>query len=82
MICSRIIGYNGEGKPIFKPKIKFKTLDEAIHAAKVMNSYDKIILKLVAYKCQECGFYHIGRNGKELKQKDKNKYKKQIKNSK
>lgn len=54
-------------------KKKFETLDSAIEAAKICNSQEKRIHKLVAYKCSKCFKYHIGSNGKLLK-KEKNIY--------
>jgi hypothetical protein len=47
-----------------------------------MNSYNNIIHKVVAYKCTICCQYHVGRNGKELKEKDRLKYKEETKNLK
>lgn len=52
------------------PKKKFKTLDDAIKAAKKCNLQEKRIHKLVAYKCNKCFMYHIGSNGKLLKNKN------------
>ena len=52
--------------------MKFETLEYA----KKVNSLDHIIHKVVAYKCTKCYKYHIGRNGKELTDKDRNKFKK------
>jgi hypothetical protein len=76
MECDTILRYDENLKPVLKPKKKFNTLDDAIIEAKKVNSNDKIIHKLVAYKCTKCFKYHIGRNGKELKEKDILKYKK------
>ena len=56
------IGENGE--KVWKDKVKFLTLDDAIIEAKRMNNLPKTIHKLVAYKCTVCHKYHIGRNGK------------------
>lgn len=76
MECETIYRYDDKFNPITKSKKKFDTLDEAIDEAKRINSKDKTIHKVVAYKCSKCCKYHIGRNGKELKEKDKIKFKK------
>lgn len=54
-------------------------MEIAIANAKLVNSHDHIIHKVVAYKCKVCLKYHLGRNGKELKYKDREKYKNEIK---
>lgn len=76
MQCETVERYSADGLPIFRPKKKFETLEDAISAAKVINSKDKIINKVVAYKCKICCKYHIGRNGKELTEKERKKFKK------
>lgn len=76
MECETIQSYGADLKPIMKPKLKFETLDEAIKHAKYVNSLDHIIRKVVAYKCTKCFKYHVGRNGKELTEKQRNKFKK------
>ncbi len=76
--CNTIESYVN-GTKIYKPKKKFNTLDEAIATAKIVNSKDHVIHKVVAYKCISCHKYHIGRNGNELKEKDRTKYKKETK---
>ena len=50
-------------------KVKHKTSEEAIEAAKKMNQKENQIHKVVAYKCAICGFYHIGKSFKELVKK-------------
>lgn len=48
------IGRNGT------PKRKFDTSEQAIHAAKLINSNNPLSLtKLVAYKCTHCNGYHL-----------------------
>ena len=76
MKCQTIEYYDESGKPVYKLKHRFNKLDDAIGAAKIINSWDKTIRKVVAYKCTICFKYHVGRNGKELKEKDRTKYKK------
>jgi hypothetical protein len=77
MECTTIERYE-DGQPIYKSKKKYDTLDEAIAHAKVVNSGDHIIHKVVAYKCKVCLKYHIGRNGNTLKDKDRTRYKSEI----
>lgn len=74
MECTTIGSYDENSCPIFKSKKKFNTLDAAIALAKKVNSYEDRIYKVIAYKCKICHYYHIGRNGKEVKEKDREKY--------
>jgi hypothetical protein len=76
MECTTIERYDTNGSPVLRAKRQFETLDEAIAAAKKVNSNDKIIHKVVAYKCTSCFKYHVGRNGKVLSEKDRDKCKK------
>ena len=78
MECFTIERYDENLEPVFKPKLKFDTLDLAIEYAKKVNSFDHIIHKVVAYKCTKCYKFHIGRNGKVLKEKERIKFKKII----
>lgn len=78
MECETIERYDEKLNPIFKPKLKFDTLDDAISHAKYVNSKEYIIHKVVAYKCTICFKYHVGRNGNILKDKERNKFKKAI----
>lgn len=75
MECQTLERYDENHNPILKPKLKFETLDLAIKYAKKINSLDHIIHKVVAYKCKKCHKYHIGRNGKELTDKERIKFK-------
>lgn len=78
MECQTLDRYNEQGEPIYNPKQRFNTQDEAIEYAKYVNSLDHIIRKVVPYKCKFCGKYHLGRNGKILKEKERNEHKNQI----
>lgn len=78
MECLTLERYDESGKGVYKPKLKYKTLDDAIAAAKVANSKDKQLTKLVAYKCSVCFKYHIGRNGKTITDKVRNKNKQEV----
>ena len=77
MECETLLYFDNDNT-VYKPKKKFETLELAIAAAKKINSKDKTITKLVAYKCNKCFKFHIGRNGKELTEKERNKFKKAI----
>lgn len=59
-------------------KWSYNTLDDAIHAAKMSNSKESTIHKYVAYKCDICCKYHIGKSKRELKDKDRLKYQKEL----
>ena len=78
MECQTLERYDEQGNPVYKPKKAFITQDEAIEVAKFINSQDNVIHKVVPYKCNVCHKYHLGRNGKELKDKERQKHKKQI----
>ena len=65
---------------VMKPKKAFDNLDDAIKACKTINIRPHNIHKLVSYKCKICCKYHIGRNGKELTEKYRNKIERRFKN--
>jgi hypothetical protein len=65
------------GREIIIEKRKYNTLDEAIEVAKSINLKENRELKLVAYKCRYCFKYHIGKNGKIVKMKDRERIKKE-----
>lgn len=73
--------YDENMNPVYKPKRAFDTQDEAIEVAKFINAQDHVIHKVVPYRCKACGKYHLGRNGKILKDKERQKHKNQIYNS-
>lgn len=58
-----LIGYREQ---VLKPKHKFKTDKEAITEAKRINLLPYTIHKFVAYKCNKCSNYHIGKTNKEI----------------
>lgn len=76
MECQTKEYINEQGEWVMKPKHKFDTLDDAIKAAKIENSKLERIHKVVAYKCKVCFKYHIGRNGKEISEKERLKHQK------
>jgi len=78
MSCQTLERYE-DGNPVYKPKKKFTTQDEAIEYAKFVNSQDHVIHKVVPYRCKLCNNYHLGRSGKILTEKEREKRKKQLK---
>ena len=77
MECQRLEHYDENCNPVYVPKKAYDTQDEAIDIAKIINSQDHVIHKVVPYKCSVCHKYHLGRNGKELKDKERIKHKNQ-----
>jgi len=73
MECRTLEYYDVNHQPVYKLKARFNTLEEAIRVAKIENAKPEHIHKVVAYKCNECYGFHVGRNGKEIKNKDRNK---------
>lgn len=75
--CVKFAYYGSDGEPIYKNKKAFKTDSEAIAYAKEMNkrNIDKIIRKLVAYKCDKCHMWHVGRSYATLSEKERLKIK-------
>jgi hypothetical protein len=69
MECKFLWYIDVNGNPIYKPKVKYNTMDDAIAEAKKQNAMSKRHFKLVSYKCSECHKYHIGRNGNTIKRK-------------
>lgn len=67
-----------EGNEVVKNKKQFVTLDSAIKHAKEMNIISTHTEKLVAYKCATCFRYHVGRNGNKIKDKERDKFKKDL----
>lgn len=76
--CQTLVRINPDGSKVYKYKKKFETLDEAIVACKELNVQPHRISKVVAYKCKSCCKYHVGRNGKEIKDKYRDKLAKEM----
>lgn len=57
-------------RKVFKYKKKYPDLESAIAICKKINKEKKQIHKVVSYKCHTCFMFHIGRNGKTLKNKN------------
>jgi len=73
--CNTLSHYDVDRNPILKDKRKYLTHDNAVAACKTFNLQVSQIKKLVTYKCKVCHNYHIGRNGKDIKSKYRNKLK-------
>jgi len=67
-ICQRVLYIDPITKNyIKKDKRKFDSLEDAITEAKRINGLKINIHKVVAYKCNFCFKYHIGKNRTLLK---------------
>jgi transposase-like protein len=73
--CQTLIRIESDGTKVYKDKVKFETLDEAIEECKKLNALPHRINKIVSYKCKHCHKYHVGRNGKEISTKYSEKLK-------
>ena len=73
--CVRFYCIGFDGKPVYKQKLSFDTDVEAIAYAKKMNqiNVDKLIRKLIAYKCPKCHKWHVGRTFATLSEKEREK---------
>lgn len=71
MQCKTIKSFNAKGKPKFGFKVKHKLFSEAQKAADLFNVKNEILIKRVAYKCNVCGFYHVGTSTEMLENKPK-----------
>lgn len=72
------VAVDEHGNPKEKPKKAFFTLESAIIHAKEMNAREDRTEKVVAYKCNTCHRYHVGRNGNTIKDKEKEKIRKSL----
>ena len=52
---------------IWKEKKEYKTQDEAIDDAKIINKNLKQIHKVVPYRCSVCNNFHLGKNKTVIK---------------
>ena len=59
-------------------KKSYNTQDEAIEVARFLNTKQNIPYKIVAYKCDLCGKWHIGNNGKKLFDDDRKSYQQKV----
>lgn len=60
-----------DNEVITQPKRQFLTQEEAIKHCKYMNSLPDRQSKIAPYKCTTCYKFHVGRNGKQIKEKEK-----------
>ena len=79
MFRGHMTRYMVGGVWVEKPKIAYENDKDAIEKARIMNTRDYTIHKLVAYKCSICGKWHVGRSNKVLNDKDREHYKNVIK---
>ena len=82
MACNTFAYYDANGEKVYKPKKKYETETEALKAAYRVNSSEKTITKVAAYKCAVCGKWHLGRTCHILTLEDKEKYSNKLKNLK
>ncbi len=71
--CNTLVRIELDGTKVFKEKMKYNTLDQAIEACKELNAMPHRINKIVPYKCKHCCKYHTGRNGKVITEKYRDK---------
>ena len=73
----KVEGFNADGSKIYKPKKGFDTELKAQQECFKLNLKPETIHKLVSYKCQICGKWHIGHhNDKVLDDNEKSKIQK------
>lgn len=63
-------------------KKSFDTEKDALKVARYLNTQEHIIHKMVSYKCETCGKWHVGRNSTELTEEDRKHYKQLIEREK
>lgn len=73
--CVKFGWIDEDGKIVYVKKRTYETDKEAIEAARILNTKENRIQKVVTYKCPKCFKWHVGRNGNELTEKDKKHYK-------
>lgn len=71
--CNTLLRIEPDGTKVYKDKVRFDTLEEAIEECKKLNALPHRISKIVSYKCRHCCKYHTGRNGKEISTKYRDK---------
>ncbi len=73
--CTTFSHFDEDGNIVEKNKICYDTDKEAIEAARRVNLKEKTIHKMVAYKCDVCHKWHIGKSKRILTEKDREHYK-------
>ena len=76
--CQTLVRTEEDGTKVLRDKKKFESLEDAVAECKKLNVQPHRISKLVSYKCKHCHQYHIGRNGKTIKDKYRDKLAKEI----
>lgn len=66
----------------FVEKKGYDTEMDALTTARFINSKPNTIHKMVAYKCDKCGKWHIGSNNTVLTNEEKEKILEKLKNTK
>lgn len=66
--------FNGE----LVEKKCYENEGEALHVARLLNSSENKIWKMVAYKCDKCGKWHVGSSLKRLTDEDRERYKEKL----
>lgn len=64
------------------PKKAFDSEMDALTTARWLNTQPNIIHKMIAYKCIKCNKWHVGSNDKVLTDKDREKAKERLKETK
>lgn len=73
--CTTFSHIDEDGHIVEKNKICYDTDKEAIEVARRINLKEKTIHKMVAYKCDVCHLWHIGKSRRILTEKDREHYK-------
>lgn len=71
--CVRFAYIGSDGNPVYKSKKVFVSDKEAIEFAKQMNKRNiyHLIHKQIAYKCDKCGCWHVGRSKVSISDKNR-----------
>lgn len=73
--CTTFSHFDEDGNIVEKNKICYDTDKEVIEADRRVNLKEKTIHKTVAYKCDVCHKWHIGKSKRILTEKDREHYK-------
>ena len=71
MECQRTVFIDENGIKIHLDKKKYPTMQKALNAANEQNKIRTNYIQRQAYHCSECGYFHVGRNGKALTHPEK-----------
>lgn len=56
----------------------YENENEALYVTRLLNSSKDKIWKMVAYKCDKCGKWHIGSSHKRLTDEERERYKEKL----